>query len=144
MASFAWVDCVDTSTLLVVLSVVLCGLWLLSLVGSAANLPPGPKSRLLIGNAGQFLKKQNHYEMLTELAKKYGEIVYLRFGPFRHMIVLTGHKVIREAYVDNGDVFSGRPSYLAKYLHQHKGMVGDVIVSAVSAIMYPEKKHEVG
>ncbi|KAI0212540.1 Cytochrome P450 2F2 [Lamellibrachia satsuma] len=121
----AWVDYVDTSTLLIFLVVFLCGLWLLSTAGGPANWPPGPKSWPVIGNADVFWNNKQLYLTLTELAKTYGEIFHLRTGPRGHLVVLTGQDVIREAFVDKAEYFSNRPSSipLMKYLSHGKGII---------------------
>ena len=69
------------------------------------------------------------YLTLTELAKTYGEIFHLRTGPKGHMVVLTGHDVIREAFVDKAEYFSNRPSSipLVKYLSHGKGRAYHIV-----------------
>ena len=98
MSPFAWIEIVDTSTLLLFLVVFLCGLWLLSPPGSPVHWPPGPKSWPLIGTADVFWNNDQIHLTFTELAKKYGEIVHLRFGPRGNMVVLTGQEVIRSKF----------------------------------------------
>ena len=65
------------------------------------------------------------YLTMTELAKKYGEIAHLRFGLHGHIVVLTGHKIIREAFVDKGEYFANRPTFYSEYTHKGKGTVGN-------------------
>ena len=112
MAAFtAWVEYVDASTVLVFLVVFLCALWLLSSSDGPTNWPPGPKGWPIIGNADIFWNNDQVYISFVELAKRYGEIFHLRFGPSGHMVVLTGQEVIREAFVsvvEKGDYFSNR------------------------------------
>ena len=110
MAAFtAWVEYIDTSTVLIFLVVFLCALWLLSSSDGPTNWPPGPKTWPLIGNADLFWNNDQLYLNFVELAKKYGEIFHLRFGQ-RHMVVLLGQEVIREAFVEKGEYFSNRPT----------------------------------
>ncbi|KAI0219324.1 hypothetical protein LSAT2_029096 [Lamellibrachia satsuma] len=133
----AWVDYVDTSTLLIFLAVFLCGLWLLNTAGGPANWPPGPKSWPVIGNADVFWNNQQLYLTLTELANIYGEMFHLRTGPGGHLVVLTGHDVIREAFVDKAEYFSNRPNFvpLVKYTTKGKGKapiaVGHVVNESI-------------
>ena len=119
-----WADSIS-STLLVVLTVFLLGLWLLGrhTPSGPVKWPPGPKPWPIIGNADVFVNNQYLYLTLTELAKTYGEIVHLRVGVWSHMVVLSGHEVIREAFIDNGEFFSDRPSNwpLEKYTSNYKG-----------------------
>ena len=114
----------DTSTLLVFLAVFLFGLWLLGrrTPSGPVKWPPGPKPWPIIGNADLFLSNPQLYLTLTELAKTYGDMVHLRVGP-GHIVVLSGHDVIREAFIDNGEFFSDRPSNmpLEKYTSNCKG-----------------------
>ena len=120
--STAWIDCVDPSTLLVFILVFICGLWLLSRSSGPVNWPPGPKPWPIIGNADLFWNNKQVYLTFTELAKTYGEIVHLRVGRKRHMVILTGNDIIREAFVDKGEVFSNRPTLpLTKYTSNNKG-----------------------
>ena len=110
MAAFtAWVEYIDTSTVLIFLIVFLCALWLLSSSDGPTNWPPGPKTWPLIGNAYLFWNNDQLYLNFVELGKKYGEIFHLRFGQ-RHMVVLSGQEVIREAFVEKGEYFSNRPT----------------------------------
>ena len=117
----AWVNYGDISTLLIFLVVFLCGVWLLS---NPIKWPPGPKPWPIIGNADVFWNNEHLYLTLTDLAKTYGEIVHLRVGPQNHVVVLTGNDVIREAFVDNGEYFSNRPTFipLVKYTSGGKGI----------------------
>ncbi|KAI0241630.1 Cytochrome P450 2J2 [Lamellibrachia satsuma] len=121
----AWVDYVDTSTLLIFLVVFLCGLWLLSTAGGPTNWPPGPKPWPVIGNVAVFWNNQQLYMTLTELAKTYGEMLHLRVGLGIHVVVLSGHEVIREAFADKGVYFSNRPTYapILKYTYNGKGII---------------------
>ena len=115
MAAFtAWVEYVDTSTVLIFLVVFLCALWLWGSSDGPTNWPPGPKGWPLIGNADIFWNNDQLYLSVVELAKKYGEIFHLRFGPRGHMVVLTGQEVIREAFVENGEYFSNRRNLMSR------------------------------
>ena len=126
MAAFtAWVEYIDTSTVLIFLVVFLCALWLLSSSDGPTNWPPGPKPWPLIGNADLFWNNDQLYLTFMELAKTYGDVVHLRVGSSGHMIMLSGHDVIREAFVDKGEYFSNRPNTshepLMKYTNKGKG-----------------------
>ena len=119
-----WADSIS-SNLLIFLTVFLLGLWLLDSHTPSVTVkwPPGPKPWPIIGNADVFVNNQQLYLTLTELAKTYGEIVHLRVGVGGHMVVLSGYEVIREAFIDNGEFFSDRPSNwpLEKYTSNCKG-----------------------
>ena len=123
MAAFtAWVEYIDTSTVLIFLVMFLCALWLLSSSDGPTNWPPGPKAWPIIGNADLFWNNDQLYLSFEELVKKYGDIFHLRFG-HRHVVVLSGQEVIREAFVEKGEYFSNRPTFipLLKYTHNGKG-----------------------
>ena len=127
MAAFtAWVEYVDTSTVLIFLVVFLCALWLLSSsYDGPTNWPPGPKPWPLIGNADLFWNNDQIYLTFMKLANTYGDVVHLRVGSRGHLILLSGYEVIREAFVDKGEYFSNRPNTshepLMKYTHKGKG-----------------------
>ena len=122
----ASIDYVGASTLLIFLAVLLCGLWLLGkhTPSRPVKWPPGPKPWPIIGNADVFWNHQQLHLTLTELAKKYGEIIHLRVGLLGHLVVLTGHGIIREAFVDRAEFFSDRPTSLPleDYTSRYKGI----------------------
>ncbi|XP_034566982.1 cytochrome P450 2K1-like [Notolabrus celidotus] len=66
--------------------------------------PPGPRPLPIIGNLLHLA--QSRHIMLYELSKKYGSVFTFNFGP-QKMVVLAGHKTIKEALV-NSDAFSER------------------------------------
>lgn len=82
---------------------------------------PGPTSFPIVGNLPQLRKAKigQHYEFYLELAKQYGDIYRLYVG--RQLIVrLNSTDIIREAFVENADVFSGRKDFL---LNGGKGLL---------------------
>ncbi|XP_044146190.1 cytochrome P450 1B1-like [Bufo gargarizans] len=79
-----------------------------------ANHPPGPFPWPIIGNAMQ-LGRSPHLAFL-ELAKKYGEIFQIKLGS-QKVVVLNGDKVIRQALLQKGADFAGRPGFASfKYV----------------------------
>ena len=106
MAAFtAWVEYIDTSTVLIFLVVILCALRLLSSSDGPTNWPPGPKPWPLIGNADMFWDNDQLYLTFMKLAKTYGDVVHLRVGSSGHMIMLSGHDVIRGLLSTKGSTF---------------------------------------
>ncbi|XP_065145188.1 cytochrome P450 2F2-like isoform X2 [Paramisgurnus dabryanus] len=86
------------------------------------NFPPGPTPYPLFGNLLQ-LDSRNPLKDLDKFAQQYGSVYSLYIG--RHpAVVLTGHKVIKEALVTQAVAFAGRPStMLISHLTQNKGVL---------------------
>lgn len=74
------------------------------------NLPPGPTGLPILGYL-PFLGKRPP-ETFNYLGKKYGSVYRLYLGS-RLVIVLNDYNAIREAFVKQAEVFSGRPEELA-------------------------------
>uniref|UniRef100_A0A3B4D189 Uncharacterized protein n=1 Tax=Pygocentrus nattereri TaxID=42514 RepID=A0A3B4D189_PYGNA len=67
--------------------------------------PPGPKSLPFVGNLPQFSKDQMG---IIRSLPKYGEMCSIFLGR-KPTIVLNNMQLAKEAFVQNGTVFSGRP-----------------------------------
>ncbi|XP_077987458.1 cytochrome P450 1A1-like [Glandiceps talaboti] len=91
--------------ILIIIVVFLMTSWLIKRVG-AGYLPPGPWGLPFIGML-QFIGKDPE-KVYMEMAEKYGDVFSIRLGG-RLFIVLNGYDAVRESFVKNGDVFSGRP-----------------------------------
>jgi len=99
------------------ISVVCPQLWLIAAIAfllsynyfvkeSWKKLPPGPWTLPLIGSLpflGLDIRKP-----LRKMAAKYGDVFTIYLGS-RRVVVLNGYDVIKEAFLKNGHVFSGRP-----------------------------------
>ncbi|XP_063193566.1 cytochrome P450 2H1-like [Chroicocephalus ridibundus] len=84
--------------------------------------PPGPITLPIVGNILQ-LNLWNLPESLKKLSKKYGPVFTIYLGP-QKVVVLHGYDVVKEALVDQADVFSGRGNLpLFKKLFQGTGIV---------------------
>ncbi|XP_044130666.1 cytochrome P450 2C18-like [Bufo gargarizans] len=70
------------------------------------RMPPGPAPLPVLGNILQLNMKELP-ESFMKLAKVYGDIFTVHFGP-RTVVVLNGYDAVREALVDRADVFSNR------------------------------------
>ncbi|XP_063287384.1 cytochrome P450 2G1-like [Pelobates fuscus] len=74
--------------------------------GKRQGLPPGPTPLPLLGNLLQLKSRETHKPLL-ELSKKYGPVYTMYIGP-RPAVVLCGYQAVKEALVDQSEVFSGR------------------------------------
>ncbi|NWX71121.1 CP2H2 protein, partial [Alca torda] len=84
--------------------------------------PPGPITLPIVGNLLQ-LNLWNLPESLKKLSKKYGPVFTTYLGP-QKVVVLHGYDVVKEALIDQADVFSGRENLpLFKKLFKGTGIV---------------------
>uniref|UniRef100_A0A803NWT0 Cytochrome P450 n=1 Tax=Cannabis sativa TaxID=3483 RepID=A0A803NWT0_CANSA len=73
------------------------------------NLPPGPPGWPIVGNLFQVVRSgKPFYQYVRDLKDKYGSIFTLKMGT-RTLIIITDPKLIHEALIENGAVFSTRP-----------------------------------
>ncbi|MBN3304571.1 CP2J6 protein, partial [Amia calva] len=72
------------------------------------NFPPGPWGLPFIGNVFNIDTKQPHI-YLTKLADAYGNVFCIRLGKDKAVFVM-GHKMVKEALVNQGENFVDRPS----------------------------------
>ncbi|CAM5172798.1 unnamed protein product [Eretmochelys imbricata] len=70
------------------------------------KFPPGPIPLPLLGNVLQ-LSRGDLFTSLMALRDKYGPVFTVLLGP-RRVVVLCGHKAVKEALVDHAEEFSGR------------------------------------
>ncbi|MEE6516294.1 hypothetical protein FKM82_025633, partial [Ascaphus truei] len=75
-------------------------------VKSRLNMPPGPTPLPLLGNLLQ-LDTKNIVKTLLRLSSQYGPVCTVYMGP-NPVVVLNGYDAVREALLDNGEVFSSR------------------------------------
>ncbi|XP_063793844.1 cytochrome P450 2C15-like [Pseudophryne corroboree] len=71
-----------------------------------SGTPPGPRPLPLLGNILQ-IDFKNIVKEFVQLGSQYGPVsmVYLGQNP---VVILNGYDVVREAFVDNGEVFNNR------------------------------------
>ncbi|XP_072552351.1 cytochrome P450 2B4-like [Salminus brasiliensis] len=87
---------------------------------SRSRNPPGPKPLPFVGNMPQLMKDRMAY---IKLMPKYGEMcsVYLGRKP---TIVLNTVEIAKEAFIQNGAMFSGRPDIpLVRWFNKGYGIV---------------------
>ncbi|XP_053577676.1 cytochrome P450 2C8 [Bombina bombina] len=70
------------------------------------GMPPGPKPLPLLGNILQ-LDVQELPQSFSKLAKEYGSVFTVYLGP-RPTVILFGYDAVKEALVDNADIFGNR------------------------------------
>ncbi|XP_068579770.1 cytochrome P450 2D15-like [Cebidichthys violaceus] len=73
----------------------------------AKNFPPGPRPIPIFGNVLQ-LNLESPIADLERLAKRYGNVYSLFFGP-RPVVVINGLQALKEALVSKAADFAGRP-----------------------------------
>ncbi|XP_062328257.1 cytochrome P450 2M1-like [Osmerus eperlanus] len=102
---------IQSNLLSVVLGiVVLCILWLKNRgKQTSGRLPPGPPPVPLLGNLLQMDMKAP-YKFYVEMSKQYGSVFTVWLGP-TPVVVISGYQALREAFVNQGDEFSGRATY---------------------------------
>ncbi|MBN3281733.1 CP2J2 protein, partial [Polyodon spathula] len=85
------------------------------------NFPPGPRGLPFLGNILNFDVKQPHLS-ISKFAGKYGDVFSLQIG--KNAVFVNGFKLIKEALVQQGDIFIDRPSLpVAEYFSPNLGLV---------------------
>ncbi|KAH9513903.1 cytochrome P450 2 sub U member 1 [Bulinus truncatus] len=83
--------------------------WSIITFYSRRRLPPGPFPLPLFGNLLLLARAgSNHLEVFKSLKDKYGKIFTLNLGVAK-FIVINDLKLMQEAFVKNGHIFSDRP-----------------------------------
>ncbi|XP_070568876.1 cytochrome P450 2U1-like isoform X2 [Ptychodera flava] len=72
------------------------------------SLPPGPWGLPVIGCL-PLLDKSAPFKSMVKLTEKFGNVYSLQMGSTM-VVVLNGYQAIKEAFVNKGDTFKGRPS----------------------------------
>ncbi|XP_025032505.1 cytochrome P450 2K1-like [Python bivittatus] len=73
---------------------------------SSPNLPPGPRTIPILGNL-YLMDLKRPFRTMIKLSKEYGPVFRIKLG-FREMVVLTGYETVKEALVNQADVFAER------------------------------------
>ncbi|OWF45795.1 cytochrome P450 2C23-like [Mizuhopecten yessoensis] len=99
-------------------------LFLLKLVYTPRNSPPGPIGYPVLGNV-PLLLSGNKTATFRKLRREYGDVVGLRLG-CTNTVVVNGYDTLKEAFVKHGDVLSDRPNDIVfRHLSDYgKGIVG--------------------
>lgn len=85
------------------------------------DVPKGPISLPLIGNLIQLGDRP--HEKMMKWVKTYGPIYQLYLGS-QLVVVLNGTRLVREALVDQGEIFAGRPQlYMIHATLKGKGII---------------------
>ncbi|KAM9323970.1 cytochrome P450 2C8-like [Gastrophryne carolinensis] len=100
-------DFTGGGTLILAISVTFLIMLLMRINGNKwKNLPPGPRPLPLIGNMLQVDINELH-QTLLKFAKVHGEVYTVHLGT-RVVVVLHGYDAVKEALVDNANIFSDR------------------------------------
>ncbi|XP_042314491.1 cytochrome P450 2J6-like [Sceloporus undulatus] len=90
---------------------------------SSRNYPPGPFQLPIIGGIWWMAAGFSH-DILTKLAKQYGNIYTFWLGP-QPVVILSGYQAVKEGIIDHPDDFNGRPvsAYIATELKRTVGVL---------------------
>ncbi|XP_069830381.1 uncharacterized protein [Dendropsophus ebraccatus] len=75
--------------------------------GKYSNFPPGPKPLPILGNVF-ILDMSKPHKTFYQLSKEYGSIFSIQMGMTK-MVILCGYNTIKDALINNAEVFSERP-----------------------------------
>ncbi|KAG9269334.1 cytochrome P450 2B4-like isoform X1 [Astyanax mexicanus] len=115
-----YLDCSSVGLALLVGLLSLFLLEIFRLNSSRSRSPPGPKPLPLVGNLPQLMKDPMTY---IRSMTKYGEMCSIYLGR-KPTIVLNNLQIVKEAFIQKGTVFSGRPIIpIIHRITQGKGMV---------------------
>ncbi|KAJ8762448.1 hypothetical protein K2173_007887 [Erythroxylum novogranatense] len=86
------------------------------------KLPPSPPSLPILGHL--HLVNQPMYRSLGDLCTKYGDVLLLRFGT-RKVLVVSSPSAVKECFTKNDIIFSNRPRLIAgEHLHYNYRAIG--------------------
>ncbi|KAI2662413.1 Cytochrome P450 2J2 [Labeo rohita] len=109
-------------TILVLLCLGACLLYLQLRIRRYKNFPPGPTPVPFFGNLLQ-LDRTNPLKDFDKFAQRYGS-VYGMFIGRQPAVVLTGQKIIREALITQAVEFAGRSdNMMVSHMSKNKGVV---------------------
>lgn len=72
-----------------------------------ANFPPGPPTKLGLGNLHQ-VPPEKPFLKFREWSKQYGDVIGLKMGP-KNFVILCNPRHARELFAKRGNKYSGRP-----------------------------------
>ncbi|XP_039258473.2 cytochrome P450 2U1-like [Styela clava] len=98
-----WIELFDYTNVLAILA---ASIFWFSLRRKPQNFPPGPRGLPFVGYI-PFMEK-NPAETFMKLKEKYGSVVSVQFGQ-EDWVILNDYDTISEAFVKQGQKFSGRP-----------------------------------
>ncbi|EGC36514.1 hypothetical protein DICPUDRAFT_17677, partial [Dictyostelium purpureum] len=96
-------------------------IYLFSYPNLKKNRPPSPLSVPIIGNLNEIIKNKQ-YLYLFDLYKKYGPIYQVKYGVV-NTVVLCEYDILKEAFIDNGDIFMNRFVKISKLFKSQENIV---------------------
>ncbi|XP_075463172.1 cytochrome P450 2F3-like isoform X2 [Ascaphus truei] len=111
-------DSYDVGVIVVLFCVTCLILNYMEMFKKRAKLPPGPTPLPFIGNLLQ-LDTNDIVSSLMEFQKKYGSVYTLFLGPSPGLVI-CGYSAVKEALIDQAEIFSERGDYPV-FLHYLKG-----------------------
>ncbi|XP_076589275.1 cytochrome P450 2D15-like isoform X3 [Chaetodon auriga] len=103
------------------------------------NFPPGPRPIPIIGNLLD-LNLENPIADLNRLAKCYGNVYSMFIGP-RPAVIINGVQALKEALVNKGADFSGRPQNLmVNHISQVKAHAPGVVLADYNNVWKEQRR----
>ncbi|KDP32013.1 hypothetical protein JCGZ_12474 [Jatropha curcas] len=92
---------------------------------SHKNLPPSPPSLPIIGHLRLLKPPAPMHRTLHHLSKKYGPIIFLRFGS-RPVVVVSSTSAVEECFTKNDIVLANRPNFflIGKHISYNNSTIG--------------------
>jgi len=92
-----------------------------------SSRPPGPKGKFIVGSLDEF--QADPLQFLFDLANEYGELSYVRFGPFQGVYLVNDPELIKDILVTKQQSF-----IKSRDIQTLKAVVGEGLLTS-------EKKH---
>lgn len=98
-----------------------------------SNDSPGPKGKLITGHSKEFISDTLGF--LTRLAKEYGEVAKIRFGPFHNVYLISNSDLIKQVLVTKQKSFLKSKDFSAL-----KPVLGDGLLTSEKEIHMRQRR----